>query len=170
MTDYKLLYKTVEGYCKNEPAWIPLLSNVSAVIFEELSDLNWVGFYLLRNKSNNTYEAVDFSSKDVKKELYELVVGPFQGKPACIRIPMEKGVCGNAAYQMKTLRVEDVHDFPGHIACDCASNSEMVIPLFKDGCVYGVLDIDSPNLSRFSIEDEVGLKEIARCIDMAIKM
>lgn len=168
MTDYKLLNETVQGYCGNEPAAIPLLSNISAVIYDELEDLNWAGFYLLRNKETKAYVSVDFSLNEGDKDKYELVVGPFQGKPACIIIPMNKGVCGTAAYQMNVQRVEDVHQFPGHIACDSASNSEIVIPLLKDGKVYGVLDIDSPILSRFSKEDETGLKELCDYINQAI--
>ena len=168
MTDYRLLNDTVKGYCDNEPAAIPLLSNVSSIIFDELEELNWAGFYLLRNKESKKYSSVNFMDSSVNKEEYELVVGPFQGKPACIRIPMGKGVCGTAAFCMETQRIEDVHTFPGHIACDSASNSEIVIPLIKEGKVYGVLDIDSPKLSRFAKEDEEGLKELAEYINQAI--
>ncbi|MCR4674820.1 MAG: GAF domain-containing protein [Lachnospiraceae bacterium] len=169
MTDYKLLCETIEGYCKNEPAAIPLLSNISSVIFDELEDLNWVGFYLLRNKEDKTYTEADFLIEDTDEKMYELVVGPFQGKPACIRIPIGKGVCGSACKKMKTLRVENVHDFPGHIACDCASNSEIVIPLIKDSKVYGVLDIDSPSINRFTHEDEIGLTKLVESINKSIK-
>ncbi|MCR5545066.1 MAG: GAF domain-containing protein [Lachnospiraceae bacterium] len=168
MTDYKLLCETVEGYCQNEPSAFPLLSNISSVIYDELEDLNWAGFYLLRKKDTKEYVSADFLKEGIDKGQFELVVGPFQGKPACIRIPIGKGVCGSACEEMKVFRVEDVHTFPGHIACDCASNSEIVVPLMKEGEVYGVLDIDSPILNRFTIEDEEGLKKLASIIDNAI--
>ena len=112
---------------------------------ETLPDLNWVGFYVLRNG--------------------QLVVGPFQGKPACIEIPLGRGVCGTAAAERKTVLVEDVHRFPGHIACDSASNSEIVVPIFCNGEIYGVLDIDSPYLSRFTREDQRGLEEIVKILE-----
>ena len=106
-----------------------------------LEDLNWVGFYIMREG--------------------KLVVGPFQGKVACIHIEIGKGVCGTAAKEKTVMRVDNVHEFPGHIACDSASNSEIVLPIFKDGQVIAVLDIDSPRYNRFTKEDETGLKKIA---------
>lgn len=116
-------------------------ANLSALLFYSLKDINWAGFYFLRGK--------------------ELVLGPFQGKPACVRIPLGKGVCGTSALQQKTLVVADVHQFPGHIACDAASNSEIVIPLIKDQQLLGVLDIDSTRFERFTDEDRITLETIA---------
>ena len=117
------------------------LANASALLWQELPEINWVGFYE-RNDGC-------------------LVLGPFQGKPACIRIPVGKGVCGTAVAENKVQRVEDVHDFPGHIACDGASNSEIVLPVYCRGESWGVLDIDSPKFGRFTREDEQGLSNIA---------
>ena len=124
---------------------LPNLCNASALIFEALPELNWAGFYLVRDGV--------------------LVLGPFQGKPACIRIEKGRGVCGTAWEQDKTQRVEDVHAFPGHIACDGASRSEIVIPLHRDGAVIGVLDLDSPVRNRFLEEDQAGLEELAKIIE-----
>ena len=117
-------------------------ANLSALIFHELPDLNWAGFYFLEGE--------------------ELIVGPFQGKPACVLIPLGKGVCGMAAATRQTQRVADVHAFDGHIACDAASESEIVVPLIRKGEVIGVLDIDSPILNRFSAEDQAGIEALAR--------
>ena len=117
-------------------------ANLSALLYNALPRLNWVGFYFFDGK--------------------ELVVGPFQGLPACVRIPLDKGVCGAAASQRVTQRIEDVDAFPGHIACDSASMSELVVPLVKDGTLVGVFDIDSPVPARFSVEDQAGLETIAR--------
>jgi GAF domain-containing protein len=116
-------------------------ANLCAVLFEALPDLNWVGFYFWQDG--------------------ELVLGPFQGKVACVRIAMGKGVCGTAAARKETVIVADVHEFPGHIACDAASRSEIVIPLLRDGNLLGVLDLDSPRLARFDREDAVGLNMAA---------
>lgn len=145
MTDYKLLAEQLKALAEDEPNYIPVLSNASALINENLDDLNWAGFYLMDNGS--------------------LLLGPFQGKVACIRIALGKGVCGTAAEKDETLVVPNVHEFPGHIACDCASNSEIVVPIHKDGKVIGVLDIDSPSLNRFSDEDRAGLEEFARTLE-----
>ncbi|ALP36172.1 MULTISPECIES: GAF domain-containing protein [Paenibacillus] len=123
----------------DEPNTIANLANASALLGHFLPDINWSGFYL--------YDGT------------ELVLGPFQGQPACIRIPLGRGVCGTAAVERRTLVVEDVHAFPGHIACDAASNSEIVIPLIKNGELLGVLDIDSPLKARFDHEDRVFLEE-----------
>ena len=118
-------------------------ANLSALVYQALPDLNWVGFYF--------YDGT------------ELVVGPFQGLPACVRIPLDKGVCGAAARTRQTQRIEDVHAFPGHIACDSASNSELVVPLVDaDGALLGVFDLDSPLPARFDVEDQQGLEAIAR--------
>lgn len=121
------------------------LANASALLFESLDRLNWAGFYIMEDG--------------------QLVLGPFQGKVACIEIKVGRGVCGTAVLEDKVQRIEDVHTFKGHIACDGASNSEIVVPLHKDGKIYGVLDIDSPVLGRFTEEDEAGLTEFARIIE-----
>ena len=126
------------------------LANASALLWQELPEINWVGFYE-RNDGC-------------------LVLGPFQGKPACIRIPVGKGVCGTAVAENKVQRVEDVHDFPGHIACDGASNSEIVLPVYCRGEIWGVLDIDSPKLCRFTREDEQGLRNIAEIIGQMLSV
>ncbi len=149
MTDYKLLSEQLKALAEDEPNYLPVLSNASALINENLDDLNWVGFYLMNNGS--------------------LLLGPFQGKVACIRIALGKGVCGTAAEKDETLVVPNVHEFPGHIACDCASNSEIVVPIHKDGKVVGVLDIDSPSLNRFSDEDKAGLEEFVRTLEAVIQ-
>jgi GAF domain-containing protein len=131
------------------PHPIANLANASALLWESLENINWAGFYLIENGI--------------------LVLGPFQGKLACIEIPLTKGVCGAAARENRTFVVENVHEFPGHIACDCASNSEIVVPLHaKDGSVIGVLDIDSPLIGRFTDEDRVMLEEFAAIIESCI--
>ena len=117
-------------------------AQLSALLYHALPDLNWAGFYFFDGT--------------------ELVVGPFQGLPACVRIPLDKGVCGAAATTRATQRIDDVHAFPGHIACDSASNSELVVPLVKDGALVGVFDLDSPVHARFGVEDQEGLETIAR--------
>ncbi|WP_106768987.1 GAF domain-containing protein [Paenibacillus faecalis] len=129
----------------DEPNAMANLANASALLNHFLQEINWVGFYLYDGK--------------------ELVLGPFQGLPACIRIPMGRGVCGTAAAELSTLVVEDVHAFPGHIACDAASNSEIVIPLLKDGQLYGVLDIDSPIKNRFDQEDREFLERFVQILE-----
>ena len=149
MTDYKLLAEQLKSLAEDEPNYIPVLSNASALINENLDDLNWAGFYLMDNGS--------------------LLLGPFQGKVACIRIALGKGVCGTAAQNDETLLVPNVHDFPGHIACDSASNSEIVIPIHKDGKVVGVLDIDSPSLNRFSESDKEGLELFVKTLEEVIQ-
>lgn len=148
MTDYKLIKNQLLSLAEEEKYYLPLLSNASALIYDSLADLNWAGFYLMNKDS--------------------LLLGPFQGKVACIRIPVGKGVCGNAVEKDETILVENVHNFPGHIACDSASNSEIVIPLHKNGKVIGVLDVDSPSLSRFSEEDRLGLEDFARTLENLI--
>ncbi|GIN60118.1 hypothetical protein J27TS8_01110 [Robertmurraya siralis] len=135
---YNLLKKQLSALLEGESNQIANLSNASALLNQFLDRINWVGFYLTEDQ--------------------ELVLGPFQGLPACVRIPFGKGVCGTSASQKKTLRVEDVHQFPGHIACDAASQSEIVIPLIKDGQVIGVLDIDSPEKNRFDEVDQENLE------------
>ncbi|QJR82941.1 GAF domain-containing protein [Alteromonas pelagimontana] len=120
------------------------MANISALLFNQMEDVNWAGFYLYKDE--------------------QLVLGPFQGQPACIRIPIGKGVCGTAAATRQTQVVQDVHRFEGHIACDAASNSEIVIPLVIDGTLIGVLDIDSPHKGRFDEEDKIGLTAIAEAL------
>lgn len=137
---YALLAAQAESLFADERDFIANASQFSAFLFNELPDVNWAGFYLNRNE--------------------ELVLGPFQGKVACVRIPFSKGVCGAAARTRETQRVEDVHAFPGHIACDSASNSELVVPLVKDGRLIGVLDLDSPKVGRFSEEDQAGIERL----------
>ncbi len=143
--NYGLLVRQARELAAEESWYVPLLANVSALIWQALPDLNWAGFYLMRDGA--------------------LVLGPFQGKPACIHIAPGKGVCGTAVALNATQRVADVHQFPGHIACDGASNSEIVIPLRQNGRVVGVLDIDSPRLDRFSAEDQQGLEALARAVE-----
>ncbi|MBG0756563.1 GAF domain-containing protein [Vibrio cidicii] len=134
---YQTLTKQAVALIESEHDLIANLSNISALLSMELEDLNWVGFYLYKEE--------------------QLVLGPFQGKPACVRIPMGKGVCGTAAATNTVQRVHDVHQFEGHIACDAASNSEIVLPFSINGILVGVLDIDSPSVGRFSETDEAGL-------------
>jgi L-methionine (R)-S-oxide reductase len=124
--------------------WISNLANVSALLYHGLSDINWVGFYLAKER--------------------ELFLGPFQGKPACLYIPFDKGVCGAAAKSGESVIVKDVHEFPGHIACDAASRSEIVVPILLDGKVLAVLDVDSPSVGRFDQADQEGLEEIVRTV------
>ena len=140
---YAQLVAQARALVQGEPDRIANAANLASLVFHALPGLNWVGFYLYDGK--------------------ELVVGPFQGRPACVRIPLDKGVCGAAARSRQTQRVEDVHAFPGHIACDSASNSELVMPLVAaDGQLLGVFDLDSPLSARFSVEDQEGLEHIAR--------
>lgn len=138
---YRLLAAQLESLLADERDFIANAAQFSAFLYSQLDDLNWAGFYLNRNE--------------------ELVLGPFQGQIACVRIPFGKGVCGTAAQSRETQRVLDVHEFPGHIACDSASNSELVVPLVKDGKLIGVLDLDSPSLARFSEEDQAGIEQLA---------
>lgn len=145
MTDYKLLCEQLRALTEGVPHVISNLANASALLYQTLPDLNWAGFYLYQND--------------------KLILGPFQGKTACIEIPIGKGVCGTAAQLGETVVVEDVHTFPGHIACDGASNSEIVIPLYVRGELFGVLDIDSPLLARFAAEDRDGLECFARFLE-----
>src|SRR4051794_7424608 len=143
-TLYRDVASALEGLVAGETDAIANMANAAALIWESLPDLNWVGFY--RNIGG------------------ELVVGPFQGRPACIRIPFGTGVCGAAAATLKVQRVDDVHAFPGHIACDSASNSELVVPIVRDGVLIAVLDLDSPNKGRFTEEDEAGCVRVAEIL------
>lgn len=138
---YAQLLEQARGLMFGEADRIANAANLSALIFNSLPDLNWAGFYFFDGT--------------------ELVVGPFQGLPACVRIPLDKGVCGAAASSRQTQRVADVHDFPGHIACDAASRSEIVVPLLRDGVLIGVLDIDSPLPGRFDADDQAGMEALA---------
>ena len=141
MTDYKQICEELRALTEGVPHRIANLANASALLFERLEGINWAGFYLLTGD--------------------RLVLGPFQGRPACIEIAVGKGVCGSAVAQNRTLVVPDVHAFPGHIACDAASRSEIVVPLTVKGRVVGVLDIDSPHLARFDEHDRAGLEAFA---------
>lgn len=142
---YTVLNSQAKSLIEGETDVIANLANISALLFNELEDVNWAGFYLYKEE--------------------QLVLGPFQGQPACIRIPMGKGVCGTAAQTRVTQLVEDVHKFEGHIACDAASNSEVVVPLIVNGALFGVLDIDSPTVGRFDESDKTGLEAIATTIE-----
>ena len=140
MTDYKLLDSQAEALLRDEPDALANAANFVALLYNALEDVNWLGIYVLRGD--------------------ELVLGPFQGQPACVHIDLGSGVCGTAAATLKTQRVPDVHEFPGHIVCDSASRSEIVVPLIVDGSLVGVLDIDSPLLDRFSAEDQAGIERL----------
>ena len=153
MTDYQLLKKQAEALIGGTPHFIANLANLSALIYQTLEEINWAGFYLVEESPTND---------DL------LMLGPFQGKTACIEIPFGKGVCGTAASEDRPVLVEDVHQFAGHIACDSASRSEIVIPFHRDGKVAGVLDIDSPVLSRFTQEDLEGLSEIVQMLEQTL--
>ena len=143
--DYKLLCAQLKALTEDVENAISNLSNASALLWQELADINWAGFY--------------------KMEGGVLVLYPFQGKTACTRIAVGKGVCGTAVAQDRTQLVPDVHQFPGHIACDCASNSEIVVPIHVNGEIWGVLDIDSPSLNRFTEEDREGLEEFVKILE-----
>ena len=143
--NYPALLAQAAALVEGVPYRVANLANVSALLWQNLPQINWAGFYLREGDS--------------------LILGPFQGKPACIRIPLGKGVCGTAAEENRTVRVEDVHCFPGHIACDADSNSEIVIPLRREGQVWAVLDIDSPLTGRFSPEDQAGLEALAGLLE-----
>ena len=156
MPDYTLLAQQIEELAEIDAHWLPVLANTAALLWNALEDINWAGFYLVDS---------DTGSDGVS----ELRLGPFQGNVACVRIPFGKGVCGTAAETEKSQLVEDVHKFPGYIACDAASNSEVVVPLKVKGSVVGVLDIDSPTRGRFGEEDLLGLKAVARKIEQVVE-
>ena len=137
---YRDLARQLAALIEGEPDRIANAANMAALVYHGLSDLNWAGFYFTRGS--------------------ELVLGPFQGRPACVRIPWGTGVCGTAASRGETVLVPDVHDFPGHIACDPVSQSELVVPLIEDGRVTGVLDLDSPRLARFDAADQAGCEHL----------
>lgn len=148
MTDYAAIHEQLKAMTEGVPHPIANMANGAALLYHSLPDINWAGFYLLEGD--------------------RLVLGPFQGKPACIEIPLGKGVCGTAAAEGRTVVVPNVHEFPGHIACDCASNSEIVVPLFTGGRLVGVLDIDSPVLARFSQKDREGFEIFARILERSL--
>ena len=148
-TDYEKVQQMLSTLVEGIPYETANLANASALLWQELADINWAGFY--------------------KMEEGALVLGPFQGKPACIRIPVGRGVCGTAVAEDRAQLVENVHDFPGHIACDSASNSEIVVPIHVHGEIWGVLDIDSPFLGRFTPEDRVGLEGFVRILERCLE-
>ena len=150
-TDYAELARSLESLLDGEPDLISCAANTASLGYHGVPDLNWVGFYLL-----------DAASGD-------LLVGPFQGRPACVRIPLGKGVCGTAAAERRTLVVPDVHAFPGHIACDAASNSELVVPVLDGERLIGVLDLDSPQLGRFGEADARGIESLVKVFVRAIR-
>jgi len=188
MTDYGLLAKQIVSLAEVDAHWLPVLSNTAALLWDALDDINWAGFYLV-DPATVTGEGSSVSAapsakpdagsgvepdadlesgaapSDHESRTPELRLGPFQGKVACVRIPFGRGVCGTAAATKTSQLVEDVHQFPGHIACDSASNSEVVVPIFKDGQVVGVLDIDSPSVARFTQEDLAGLEQVVKALE-----
>ena len=186
MTDYGLLAKQIVSLAEVDAHWLPVLSNAAALLWDALDDINWVGFYLVDPVTVTRAEPDAGSGVEPGASLEpdagsgveqdaapsaheprtpELRLGPFQGKVACVRIPFGRGVCGTAAATKTSQLVEDVHQFPGHIACDSASNSEVVVPIFKDDQVVGVLDIDSPNVARFTQEDLAGLEQVVKALE-----
>ena len=144
-TNYEMAAKQAAALMEGVPYEVANLANVSALLWQEMDGINWVGFYKM----------VDGA----------LVLGPFQGKSACVKIPVGRGVCGTAVAEDRVQLVYDVHQFPGHIACDCASNSEIVLPIHVNGEIWGVLDIDSPEIGRFTEEDQAGLEEIVKVLE-----
>lgn len=147
--DYESLVLQLKSLAEADADYVPFLSNASALLYDAMPNLNWAGFYLIKNG--------------------RLVLGPFQGKVACIHISIGKGVCGTAVSENRTVRVANVHEFAGHIACDGASNSELVIPIRKDGIPVGVLDLDSPLLSRFTERDQAGLEQFVKTLEQMIR-
>lgn len=191
MTDYDLLAKQIVSLAEVDAHWLPVLSNAAALLWDALDDINWVGFYLVDPVTVTGVEpgaapgaepdaapgaeldagsGVESGAAPSAYELRtpELRLGPFQGKVACVRIPFGRGVCGTAAETKTSQLVEDVHQFPGHIACDSASNSEVVVPIVKDNQVVGVLDIDSPSVARFTQEDLAGLEQVVKALESSV--
>ena len=140
--DYEMLGRQLEALAASDEDRLALSANFVALLYAEMPDINWLGLYIARGN--------------------ELVLGPFQGLPACVRIPFGQGVCGSAAEAMETQRIADVHAFEGHIACDPASNAELVVPLVSEGTLIGVLDIDSPTTDRFSADDQSGVEALCQ--------
>ena len=195
MTDYGLLAKQIISLAEVDAHWLPVLSNASALLWDALDDINWAGFYLVDPATVSGAEpgagsgvepgAAPGAEPDAGSGVEpstapsaalsahepctpELRLGPFQGKVACVRIPFGRGVCGTAAETKTSQLVEDVHQFPGHIACDSASNSEVVVPIVKDNQVVGVLDIDSPSVARFTQEDLTGLELVVKALESCV--
>ena len=146
--NYDQIIAQLSALVEGIPYELANLANASALLWQELPDINWAGFYKMTDGA--------------------LILGPFQGKPACIRIPVGKGVCGTAVAENKTQLVYNVHDFPGHIACDCASNSEIVVPIHVNGEIWGVLDIDSPSIGRFTEVDQAGLERFVGVLEQVL--
>ena len=184
MADYGLLAKQIVSLAEVDAHWLPVLSNAAALLWDALDDVNWVGFYLVDpvtvtgaeldagsgtepGAGSGVEPDAESGAAPSAHELRtpELRLGPFQGKVACVRIPFGRGVCGTAAATKTSQLVEDVHQFPGHIACDSASNSEVVVPIVKDNQVVGVLDIDSPSVARFTQEDLTGLEQVVKALE-----
>mgnify|MGYP002731987184 FL=1 len=147
-TNYELTAQQLSALVEGIPYEVANLANASALLWQEMPEINWVGFYKMTGG--------------------KLVLGPFQGKPACIEIPVGRGVCGTAVAEDAVQLVYNVHQFPGHIACDCASNSEIVLPIHVNGEIWGVLDIDSPTVGRFTEEDRAGLEQIVRVLEAVL--
>lgn len=193
MTDYGLLAKQIVSLAEVDTHWLPVLSNVAALLWDALDDINWVGFYLVDPVTVTGVEpsaslepgagsgvepgagsdlepgaAPGAAPSAHEPRTPELRLGSFQGKVACVRIPFGRGVCGTAAETKTSQLVEDVHQFPGHIACDSASNSEVVVPIVKDNQVVGVLDIDSPSVARFTQEDLTGLEQVVKALESCV--
>ena len=191
MTDYGLLAKQIVSLAEVDAHWLPVLSNAAALLWDALDDINWAGFYLVDPVTVSGAElgaglgaeldagsgvelgAAPGVESDATPSVHEpctpeLRLGPFQGKVACVRIPFGRGVCGTAAETKTSQLVEDVHQFPGHIACDSASNSEVVVPIVKDNQVVGVLDIDSPSVVRFTQEDLTGLEQVVKALESCV--
>jgi putative GAF sensor protein len=176
MTDYGLLAKQIVSLAEVDAHWLPVLSNAAALLWDALDDINWAGFYLVDPvtvtgaEPDTALGAEPDAAPGAAPSAHEpctpeLRLGPFQGKVACVRIPFGRGVCGTAAATKTSQLVEDVHQFPGHIACDSASNSEVVVPIVKDNQVVGVLDIDSPSVARFTQEDLTGLEQVVKALE-----
>ena len=170
MADYGLLAKQITSLAEVDAHWLPVLSNAAALLWDALDDINWAGFYLVDPATVTGAEPGSESGAepDLKPASLELRLGPFQGKVACVRIPFGRGVCGTAAATKTGHLVEDVHQFPGHIACDSASNSEVVVPIFEGDQVVGVLDIDSPSVARFTQEDLAGLEQVVKALESCV--
>lgn len=181
MADYGLLAKQIVSLAEVDAHWLPVLSNAAALLWDALDDINWAGFYLVDPVTVTGVEPDAGSGLEPDSDLEsgaapsahelrtpELRLGPFQGKVACVRIPFGRGVCGTAAATKTSLLVEDVHQFPGHIACDSVSNSEVVVPIFEDDQVVGVLDIDSPSVARFTQEDLAGLEQVVKALESRV--
>lgn len=185
MTDYGLLAKQIVSLAEVDTHWLPVLSNAAALLWDALDDINWAGFYLVDPATVSGGDADSDAGAESgageepgvgvepgatpsahDSRTSELRLGPFQGKVACVRIPFGRGVCGTAAATKTSQLVEDVHQFPGHIACDSASNSEVVVPIFKGKQVVGVLDIDSPSVARFTQEDLAGLEQVVKALEV----